>query len=94
VLQSAMWIWIWPDPSPDFWSRFWFWFRCGACSWWRKHVCRPFCLECEIKPEMLKYAACLRLSTGPRPLHPPATPSASFALSWMRVDVGWCRQAD
>lgn len=88
-----------PGSGPGHWFRFCLWLRCGACSWWRKHVCRPFCLECEIKPEMLKYAAWLWLSSRPHPSIPPrcrpVPPSGSFALScWMAVDVGWCRQED
>lgn len=44
----------------------------------RKHVCRPFCLESEIKPEMLKYAVCLGLLTRPRPCHPVARSRPPF----------------
>lgn len=75
-----------PGSGPGHWFRFCLWLRCGACSWWRKHVCRPFCLECEIKPEMLKYAAWLWLSSRP---HPPMPPSPAFRLICIVLDGCW-----
>lgn len=39
--------------------------QAGATAPWRKHVCRPFCLQYEIKPEVWKYATSL---TGCPPL--------------------------